>query len=223
MKNSILIIVLAMCTNFAMAQPIQVTEQKATFSTGEQNALVTTIYRSSKDAVVGKWKDYLKDFKNEKIKFDNNEMFGDNVLFKEWGNNPVDVYARFEENKDDNSVTMKTAFDLGGAYLTNEKDSPKYAMAEKLIKDFAVKATKFPIEEKLRIAEKNLADMDSDQKNLDKENKDLHNDIENYKNKIATAEEAIKKNEDRQIKKKSQIEAQKTVISLINSEITAVK
>jgi len=223
MKNSILIISIAMFANFATAQSIQVTEHKVTFSTGEQNALVTTIYHSSKDAVAGKWKDYLKDFKNEKVKFDNNEMFGDNVLFKEWGNNPVDVYTLFEENKDDNSVTMKAAFDLGGAYLTKEKDAAKYTMAEKLIKDFAVKATKFPIEEKLRIAEKLLADMDSDQKNLDKENKDLHNDIENYKNKIARADEEIKKNEESQIKKKAQIEAQKTVIDQIKSEITGVK
>ncbi len=223
MKNSILIISLALWTNFAAAQSIQVTEHKTTFSTGEQSALVTTIYRSTKDAVVSKWKDYLKDFKNEKVKFDNNEMFGDNMLFKEWGNNPVDVYARFEENKDDNSVTMKVAFDLGGAYLTSEKDASKYAMAEKLVKDFAVKATKFPIEEKLRIAEKLLGEMDSEQKNLEKENKNLRDDIDNYKNKIARAEEEIKKNEDSQVKKKAQAEAQKTVVDQIKSEITAVK
>ncbi len=129
MKISILITSMALWLNFSSAQSILVTEQKASFSTGEQNALVTTMYRISKDAVMSKWKDYLKDFKNEKVKADKIEVFGDNILFKDWGNNPVDVYARFEENKEDHSITIKVAFDLGGVYLSSEQDAAKYALA----------------------------------------------------------------------------------------------
>ena len=223
MKNFILILIATACTNFVTAQTILVTEQKAPFSTGEQNALVTTVYQNSKEEVVAKWKDYMKDFKNEKVKFENNEMFGDNVLIKEWGNNPVDVYARFEESKDDKTVKIKVAFDLGGAYLSSGGDAAKYALAEKLVKDFAVKATRFPFEEKLRIAQKLLTDMEGDQKNLEKENKDLHNDIDNYKSKITRAEEDIKKNEENQLKKKAQAEAQKTVIDQIKTEMAGVR
>ncbi|MEP7168755.1 MAG: hypothetical protein ABI855_05240 [Bacteroidota bacterium] len=223
MKNSILILAVLAYANIATAQTIMVSEQNATYSTGNQNALVTTIYQNSKDEVVSKWKDYLKDFKNEKVKFDNNEMFADNLLIKDWGNNPVDVYTRFEENKDDHSVKMMVAFDLGGAYLTSGKDAAKYAMAEKLVKDFGVKATRFPFEEKIRIAQKLLGNMDGDQKNLEKENKDLHNDIDTYKNKMTKAEDEIKKNEDSQAKKKAQIEAQKTVIEQIKREMEGVK
>lgn len=223
MKNAILLLTLVASANFTTAQTINVSEEKAAFSTGEQNALVTIIYQNLKDDVVSKWKNYLKDFKNEKVKFENNEVFGDNVLIKEWGNNPVDVYARFEENKGDNTVKMMVAFNLGGVYLTSSGDAVKYASAEKLVKDFAVKATKFPMEEKLRIAQKLLEDMDGDQKNLEKENKNLHDDIENYKNKIAKDEDEIKKNEDNQAKKKAQIEAQKVVTEQIKSEMEGVK
>lgn len=223
MKNIILTVATAVCTNIGIAQTIQVFEQKSTFSTGEQNALVTIIYQNSKDEVVDKWKGYLKDYKHEKVKFDNDEMFGDNILIKEWGNNPVDTYTRFEENKADNTVKMRVAFDMGGAYLSSVADAVKYSVAEKLVKDFAIKTTRNPIEEKLKKAEKNLEDLESDHKNLEKQNKDLHRDIEDYKNKIAKAEEDSKKNEDNQVKKKGEIEAQKSVIDHIKRDLESVK
>ena len=112
MKKYLLILSAIACTKLAFAQSISVTEETTTFSTGTQNALVATIHKNSKDAVASKWKDYLKDFKNEKVKMENNEVFGDNVLIKEWGNNPVDIYARFEENKADNTVKLMVAFNL---------------------------------------------------------------------------------------------------------------
>ncbi len=223
MKTSILLFATLVCISQATAQSIQVGEQKSTFSTGEQNALTTVIYNNSQDKVVDKWKDFLKDFKNEKIKYDKNELFGDNVLIKEWGNNPVDIYTRFEENKDSKTVKMLVAFDLGGAYLASSMDATKFALAEKLMKDFAIAITKMPIEEKLKDGQKVLENLESNQKKLEKENKDLHNDIENYKNKISKAEEDSRKNEEDQVKTKTQIEVQKSVIEQVKKELEAVK
>ena len=223
MKNSILLFAGLACTSLAMSQSIQVGEQKSTFSTGEQNALTTVIYNNSQEKVVDKWKDFLKDFKNEKVKYDKNELFGDNVLIKEWGNNPVDVYTRFEENKDNKTVKMLVAFDLGGAYLSSSVEATKFALAEKLLKDFAIQTTKLPIEEKLKDAQKILENLENDQKKLEKENKDLHNDIENYKNKISKAEEDSKKNEENQVKARTQIEVQKSAIEQVKKELEAVK
>ena len=67
MKKSILFLVAIAFAKIASAQTISVTEGKAVFSVGEQDAITTTIYQNSKDDVVSKWKSYLKDFKNEKV------------------------------------------------------------------------------------------------------------------------------------------------------------
>jgi len=192
------------------AQKINVKSGSEKFSSGKQNCLVTTIYSNNKDDVQSEWKSFLKDFKNEKVKSNGNEVFGDNVLIKDWGNNPVDVYATFDENKKDQTVEMHVAFDLGGAYIKSSDD--RYNSAEKMVKEFAIKMTKIPLEKKVKDNEKALGKLEDNQKDLEKENKNLKSDIESYKEKIKKAEEDIKKNEENQVKKKAEIETQKTVV-----------
>lgn len=194
------------------AQKIDVKEGSERFSTGSQNALTTTIYENNKDEVESKWKSFLKDFKNEKVKEQKGELFGDNVVIKDWGNDPVDVYTTFEEDKKTKTVVMHVAFDLGGAYLSSSAHRDKYNMAEKMIKEFAIKMTKEPLAEKVKDSEKLLSKLEDNQKDLEKDNKNLKSDIESYKEKIKKAEEDIKKNEQAQVKKKSEIEVQKKVV-----------
>lgn len=83
----------------ANAQKISVKDGSEKFSNGSHNAYTTSIYEINKDDAESKWKSFLKDFKNEKVKSEKGEIVGDNVLIKDWGNNPVDVYATFEEDK----------------------------------------------------------------------------------------------------------------------------
>ncbi|MBL7935220.1 MAG: hypothetical protein JNM51_05355 [Bacteroidia bacterium] len=158
-----------------------------------------------------KWKSFLKDFKNEKVKTDKGEVFGDNIIIKDWGNNPVDVYATFEEDKKTKTVIMHVAFDLGGAYLSSS-EGDKHRAAEKMIKEFAIKVTKESMADKVKGLEKVLGKLEDNQKDLEKDNKNSKSDIENYKEKIKKAEEDIKKNEEDQVKKKAEIEAQKKVV-----------
>jgi peptidoglycan hydrolase CwlO-like protein len=222
MKKIVLTSVIFLSALSITAQTISVSEQSTTYSVGAQNALTTTIYQNSKDDVISRWKNYLKDFKNEKIKMEGEELFGDNIVIKEWGNNPVDIYTRFEENKEAKTVKLLVAFNLGGAWLTSTSDAVKYASAEKMLKDFATKTTKAPIEEKLKVAEKLLLKLESDQKDLEKDNRGLRNDIEDYKKKISKAEEDIKTNEANQSKKKAEIDAQKTAVEQVRGEAAGV-
>lgn len=193
------------------AQKISVKDGSEKFSNGSHNAYTTTIYETSKDDVMSKWKSFLKDFKNEKVKSDNGEIFGDNILIKDWGNNPVDVYTTFEEDKTAKTVTMHVAFDLGGAYLSGS-DGDKHKSAQKMIKDFAVKTTKESMGDKVKELEKVLGKLEDNQKDLEKANKNSKSDIEDYKAKIKKAEDDIVKNEADQTKKKAEIEAQKKVV-----------
>ena len=210
MKKSLFLFV-SLVTISAMAQKITVKTGSEKFSSGNQNAYTTTIYETSKDDVESKWKSYLKDFKNEKVKSDNGEIFGDNIVIKDWGNNPVDIYTTFQEDKTAKTVTMHVAFDLGGAYLTSS-DGDKHKGAEKMLKEFAIKTTKESLGDKLKDLEKVLSKLEDNQKDLEKDNKNSKSDIEDYKSKIKKAEDDIAKNEADQSKKKAEITAQKTVV-----------
>jgi hypothetical protein len=211
MKKIILTLAAFVTITSAKAQKISVKDGSEKFSNGSHNAYTVVVYETSKDDVSSKWKSYLKDFKNEKVKSDNGEIFGDNVLIKDWGNNPVDVYSTFEEDKTAKTVTMHVAFDLGGAYLTSA-DGEKHNAAKKMVKEFAVKTTKESMGDKVKDMEKALGKLEDNQKDLEKANKSSKSDIEDYKGKIKKAEDDIVKNESDQAKKKTEIEAQKKVV-----------
>lgn len=208
-----LVLAASLATLAASAQRIELREGNEKFSTGSQNAISTTIYANTQDDVQSAWKSLMKDYKNEKVKSDKNEVFGDNILIKEFGNNPADVYATFEENKKEMTVKMHVAFDLGGAYLSSSSENKdKYKEAEKIIKDFAVKMTKAPLQQKVKDAEKVQSKLEDEQKDLEKNNKNLKGDIEDNKGKITKAEKEIKVKEAELEKKKGEVEIQKKVV-----------
>jgi exonuclease VII small subunit len=191
MKKIILTCSALFALTAANAQKINVKDGSEKFSNGSHNAYSTTIYETSKDDVESKWKSYLKDFKHEKVKSDNGEIFGDNVLIKDWGNNPVDVYTKFEEDKTAKTVTMHVAFDLGGAYLTGS-DGDKHSGAKKMLKDFAIKTTKESMGDKVKDLEKVLGKLEDNQKDLEKDNKGYKSDIEDYKAQKKVVDDAKK-------------------------------
>lgn len=212
---------LALCLNgISFAQSIDTRETKEKFSTGAQNAITTTIYGASGDDVISAWKKMLKDYKNEKVKADGNEVFGDNILVNEWGNNPVDFYTRFDEDKKDKTVKMAVAVDLGGAYLSSSSDKSKFNDLEKMVKSFAVKATKEPIEAELKSNNKALEKLQDQQKDLEKDKKSLQKDIVNYNEKIAKAEKDITVKEAEIEKKKEEIRVQKNVVDASNGAVS---
>ena len=221
MKNITLTLSALLIILVANAQKISVKDGSEKFSNGSHNAYTTSIYEINKDDAESKWKSFLKDFKNEKVKSEKGEIVGDNVLIKDWGNNPVDVYATFEEDKKTNVFIMHVAFDLGGAYLTGS-DGDKHKMAEKLIKEFAIKTTKEALEDKVKDQEKALSKLEDNQKELEKDNKNAKSDIESYKEKIKKSEDDINKNEADQTKKKAEIEAQKKVVEEVKSVINKI-
>lgn len=203
------------------AQDIKVKSGNEKFSSGSHDCLKTTIYYASKDDVMDKWKSKLNDFKDEKVKRNGNEIFGDNVLIKDWGNNTVDIYSTFEEDKEKKTVEMAVAVDLGGTYLTSS-DKDKYNYMEKLIKEFGKKMSKNAVEDELILAAKDLDKLEDQQKDLEKDKKDLQDNIEDYKKKIAKAEEDIKTNEGNQSKKKSEIEAQKKSVDDVKKKLNGI-
>lgn len=202
------------------AQKISVSESTEKFSTGSQNAVTTTIMEAKLDDVISEWKKVLKDYKHEKVKEDNNEVFGDNILITDWGTNTVDFYTKFEENKKDKTIKMSTAVDLGGMYMKGGEHSDKVKFVEKITKDFAIKMTKEPFQDRLKDAEKEVAKLEDKLKDLEKDNKDLHDDIKNYNEKITKAEKELVDKEADIKKKEAEVNVQKKVVSASSDAVS---
>ncbi len=214
MKNTMLIFATLISIGTISSQTIEVKEGSDKFSSGIQNSLSTVILENSKDDIESEWKSLLKNFKNEKVKIDKGELFADNVIIKEWGNNTVDIYTTFEEDKKAKAVKMHVCFDLGGAYLKSTEQRDKYNYAAKMIRDFAVKMTKIPLESKVKDAEKLLDKYQDDQKDLEKDNKNLKSDIVSYKGKIVNEEKEIATKEEELKKKNIEISTQQKIIDV---------
>ena len=204
-----------------LAQSVGVKNGSEKFSSGSHDAIMATIYENKLDEVMDEWKKVMKDYKNEKVKVNGDEVFGDNILIKDWGNNPVDFYARFEEDAKEKVIKMAVAVDLGGTYLSSG-DKDKHHYVEKMVKEFAIKMTKAPMMAAIKDAEKQHDKLMDNQKDLEKENKNLKGDIENYKEKIKKAEDDVKKNDENQVKKKAEIEAQKKVVDDLKKKLDKV-
>lgn len=220
----ILTLALAVSMGTALfAQKIKVKESKETIGGGSNNALVVTLYGISPSDAEESFRSFMKQYDGKRSSKDGG-IFIDNASIKEIsGNNTIDIYGVAQGKKGDAEITFVVAFDLGGAFLNSSEHKDQYKIAEKIVKEFAVKATKEAIENELKAAQKAQEKLEDDQKSLEKDKKGLEKDIEDYKAKITKAEQDIVKNKSDQDKKKSEIEAQKKVVSTINDKLKAVE
>jgi septal ring factor EnvC (AmiA/AmiB activator) len=214
------IFILSLFSLSISAQKIAASSTTEKFSTGKQDALSTLIYEADIDKVVDAWKDFLKNFKSEKVKGSKSEVVGDNVLIPDWGNNTVDIYAVFKEQKKENAVEIIVAFDLGGAYLNSSVDSDKQQKAKKMLVDFSVKTTKNAYTDKIKDEEKIFSKQEDKQKRLEKENTDLNDDIKEYEQKITKSQKALIKNESDINQKKREVDAQKKVVNASSGAVS---
>lgn len=210
MKNHLLSI-LTLTSITVFAQTIDVKDGHGKFSSGSHDAVTSVIYENKVSDVIHEWKKVMKDFKHEKVKDSDGEVFGDNILIKDWGNNPVDIYAKFDENEKEKTIKMSVAVDLGGTYL-NSSDKDKHRYIEKMVKEFSVQMTKAPIEEQLKESKKTQEKLEDKLKDLEKDKKDKQEDIENYKNKIVKGEKEIIEKNAALEKKKDEVKTQKKVV-----------
>jgi len=206
----------------AAAQKIKVKESKENIGGGSNNAFVVTLYGVSPSDAEEAFRSFMKKYDGKRSSKDGG-IFIDNATIKDIsGNNTIDIYGKAQGKKGDKEITFVVAFDLGGAFLNSSDHKNEAKVAEKIVKEFAVKATKDAIESEKKDAEKVQSKLEDEQKDLEKEKSKLEKDIEDYKAKIKKAEDDIAKNKSNQDKKKSEIEAQKKVVDEIDKKLKAV-
>lgn len=205
----------------ASAQKIKVKQSNENIGGGSHNALTVTLYGISPSDAEDAFRAFMKKYDGKRSTKDG-AIFVDHATIKEFGNNTIDIYGKALGKKGDPEITFVVAFDLGGAFLNSNEHKSQYDEAEKIVKEFAVKATKDAIEAKLKDAQKVQSKMEDDQKSLEKDKKKLEEDIEDYKKKITKAESDISTNKTDQEKKKTEIEAQKKVVGEIDKQLKSV-
>ena len=221
MKKIILLAVALSTGLFVSAQKIKVKESKEDIGGGSHNALVVTLYEISPEDAEEAFRSAMKKYDGKRSSKDGG-IFVDHAMIKDMGNNTIDIYGKADGKKGDSEIRFIIAFDLGGAFLNSGDHKEQYKIAEQIVKDFAVKATKDAIEEKLKDAQKIQSTMEDDEKSLEKEQKRSESDIEDYKSKIKKAEDDVTKSKDDQAKKKAEIEAQKKIVDEIDKKLKAV-
>lgn len=222
MKKFLFLSVAALVSTSMSAQKIKVKESSENIGGGSHPALVVTLYGVSPSDAEDSFRSFMKTYDGKRSSKDGG-IFIDNASIKDMSANTVDVYGKSNGKKDDKEIEFVVAFDLGGAFVASSDHKAEYKVAEKIVKDFAVKATKEAIEKELKAASNVQEKLEGDQKDLEKDLKNLNDDIENYKNKIKKAEDDIVKNKSDQDKKKSEIEAQKKVVGEISTKLKAVE
>lgn len=221
---------------FGFAQKIKIKESRESIGPGSNNALVVTLHSIDPSDAEEAFRSFMKTYGGKRGTKDGG-IFIDHATIKEMGNNTIDIYGKAQGSKGDKEIKFVVGFDLGGAFLNSNDHKSQFNVAEKIVKEFAVKATKDAIEDQLKAAQKVQSKLEDDLKDLEKENKNLVGDIENYKAKIKKAEEEIVSNKDKikkaegdivtnkgnQDKKKPEIEAQKKVVGEIDTKLKAVE
>ena len=222
MKKIVLFGLAVSLATVALAQKIKVKESHEDIGGGSHNALTVTLYEISPDDAEEAFRSAMKKYDGKRSSKDGG-VFVDHAMIKDMGNNTIDIYGKADGKKGDPEIRFIIAFDLGGAFLNSGDHKDQYKVAEQIVKDFAVKATKDAIEDKLKAAEKIQSGFEDEQKSLEKDQKRAESDIEDYKNKIKKAEDDIAKSKADQEKKKGEIEAQKKVVADIDKKLKAVE
>jgi len=87
-------------------------------SAGSHNSLSIELRKTEAKDVEKAFTKYIDKYKG-KTKFDKKggEIFSDNAIIKQMGNNDMDIYGRVADNGENSILTVW--FDLGGAFFCN--------------------------------------------------------------------------------------------------------
>lgn len=209
---------------------IQVSESNEAIGNGNNNAMVVNLFENDVDKVEKEWKNTIKNYKTEKTNLHHHSLFADNVLINEISTGTVDIYSSFIEKKENKSVRMIVAIDLGGVFMSSNQHGDKFLAAKKIVHDFAVRLTKEALEQQLAEQSKKLEKLVEKKDDLEKDKKNMNSRIEEDREKIKKAqediaknEESIKKNEKDQQEQQLKIDEQKKMVQEFQKRVDSVR
>jgi len=212
MKTWITILLIS-CSFLGVAQSI--TEGEAIISGVKQNAIIAVIPKADVEVVMKEWKNLMKKYDAEVTGKD--ELFANNAVIKSITDNSMDVYARFELNKD-KEVVMSVAFDLGGFFMNSSAQPELFKEAKKFVEKFAVSQSKSAYKETVKAEQKVLSGMEKEKKKLEKTNEKLEKKNEEMRNQIKENAQTIKENQAQIDNKIKEIENQENKVKALKKD-----
>jgi hypothetical protein len=227
LKNFAFTILLSIPTIFFAQTAVKgesslVNEGERVMSQGNKNSLAVNLTKTNVKFAEKMWKEYTKPFKGDyKKDKKNDEYFTDNANISAiGGGNTVDLFMKFVETGENTTATLW--IDLGGAFVSSKDFKDKYAEAEKLMAEYALKVAREQTQIQLKEQQDAQKDMEKQQKKLEDKHKSLLQDIEDWKKKIAKAEQDVIANQKSQDDTKAKIETQKKVVDDVQKKLNAL-
>jgi hypothetical protein len=199
-----------------------VNEGERVMSQGNKSSLAVNLTKTNAKFAEKMWKDFTKQYKGDyKRDKKNDEYFTDNAnIASVGGGNTVDLFMKFAESGENTTATLW--IDLGGAFINSKDFKDKYAEAEKLMTEYALKVAREQTQIQLKEQQDALKDAEKQQKKLEDKHKSLLQDIEDWKKKIAKAEQDIIVNQKSQDDTKVKIETQKKVVDEVQKKLNSL-
>ncbi len=199
-----------------------VNEGERVMSQGNKNSLAVNLTKTNAKFAEKMWKDFTKQYKGDyKRDKKNDEYFTDNAnIASVGGGNTVDLFMKFAESGENTTATLW--IDLGGAFINSKDFKDKYAEAEKLMAEYALKVAREQTQIQLKEQQDALKDAEKQQKKLEDKHKSLLQDIEDWKKKIAKAEQDVIANQKGQDDTKVKIETQKKVVDEVQKKLNSL-
>ncbi len=162
-------------------------------SIGEKECIAVKIHgRPFKDVGLA-WKQLMKKIYKAKVEDSGMEIFADNANVKEVSENTIDVYSKMSLDSID-YVEFKVAVNLGGVYLTKERDPLKQEAMSKIVGKFAFDQTQEGINDLVKKEEGILKEMIGLKTKYERNIKNANKKISDYKQAIAEKQEEINNN-----------------------------
>lgn len=195
------------------AQNVEAIEK--TMSLGKQTGVYVEVEGGEKDDLKDLWEDYMKDYGKTKRNKKANEYYSENVRVPLISSsNAVDVYAVFEEGKNQSTAYFWAVSD--GEFVDDSKGLQTF------VQDYYIMARKEVINKEIEEQEKVLKKLDKSMDKLVKKNNGYHKDIEKAEDKIREAEENIEKNLNEQDETQAEMIKQKEILDMIVDKLNSV-
>ena len=195
----------------SVAKPLVIEDITKTMSKGMQPGFKIDVYDATKKRAAEALGKVMKEENKSKVELVNNEYSIMGNIIKSISTKPLNVYVVLNEYED--HVEMLAFYEMDSVFLTKEKNESEYIAARKFTRDYAVKAYRNAVQEKIDAEEKKLKDLQSELDKIHKENDNLQKKISEEKQTIDNTKEKISTSELDQERVRKQVQEQKVTVS----------
>jgi predicted nucleic acid-binding Zn-ribbon protein len=201
---------------------IEVINEKATLSVGNQNVYKVIIPEANLETVKKEWTKIIRQNTKSKVVLAGTEINIGGTIIKEIYDKPFNIYSALIS--DNSYVTVFAAYEIDSVFFeytignkTIQTDKINSSINE-LMRNFAVTQYKNAVSEKLDLEEKNLEKLNKEYENLNNQVESDRKEIKENEQNIKNAEDAIAGNEKENERKVTQINSKKEALAAVKDD-----